>query len=154
MTSSYRDPRVSVPMSYPTEEEIQRKTQAQPSLLDIVGGTALGLGAAALAGVGIARGLRRNAVRPIVTQNLNANAEETVRRAARSTATPPPSRPAPPAGVARQQAAEEFTRQARAERPGALLPFVVIILFLSLSCCHCSPSYIYSALLYISGHAP
>jgi hypothetical protein len=29
----------------------------------------------------------------------------------------PPSRPAPPAGVARQQAAEEFTRQARAERP-------------------------------------
>ena len=30
---------------------------------------------------------------------------------------PPPSRPAPPAGVARQQAAEEFTRQARAERP-------------------------------------
>ena len=120
MTSSYRDPRVSVPMSYPTEEEIQRKTQAQPSLLDIVGGTALGLGAAALAGVGIARGLRRNAVRPIVTQNLNANAEETVRRAARSTATPPPSRPAPPAGVARQQAAEEFTRQARAERPGGI----------------------------------
>jgi hypothetical protein len=42
---------------------------------------------------------------------------ETVRRAARATTTPPPSRPAPPAGVARQQAAEEFTRQARAERP-------------------------------------
>jgi hypothetical protein len=43
--------------------------------------------------------------------------KRTVRRAARATTTPPPSRPAPPAGVARQQAAEEFTRQARAERP-------------------------------------
>jgi hypothetical protein len=49
-----------------------------------------------------------------------ARAEENVRRAARSTATPPPSRPAPPAGVARQQAAEEFTRQARAERPAGI----------------------------------
>jgi hypothetical protein len=53
---------------------------------------------------------------PIGAQNLSAE-EETVRRAARATTTPPPSRPAPPAGVARQQAAEEFTRQARAERP-------------------------------------
>jgi hypothetical protein len=40
-----------------------------------------------------------------------------VRYTARGTTAPPPSRPAPPAGVARQQAAEEFTRQARAERP-------------------------------------
>ena len=120
MTSSYRDPRVSVPMSYPTEEEIQRKAQEQPNLLDIAGRTALGLGVAALAGAGIRGVMRRNAVRPISVEDLGATAgraEENVRRAARSTATPPPSRPAPPAGVGRQQAAEEFTRQARAERP-------------------------------------
>ena len=91
--------------------------QEQPNFLDIAGRTALGLGVAALAGAGIARGLRRNAVKPVTVQDLGANAEETVRRAARATTTPPPSRPAPPAGVARQQAAEEFTRQARAERP-------------------------------------
>ena len=120
MTSSYRDPRVLVPMSYPTEEEIQRKAQEQPNFLDIAGRTALGLGVAALAGAGIRGAMRRNAVRPISVEDLGATgarAEENVRRAARSTATPPPSRPAPPAGVARQQAAEEFTRQARAERP-------------------------------------
>ena len=123
MTSSYRDPRVSVPMSYPTEEEIQRKAQEQPNLLDIAGRTALGLGVAALAGAGIRGVMRRNAVRPISVEDLGATAgraEENVRRAARSTATPPPSRPAPPAGVARQQAAEEFTRQARAERPAGI----------------------------------
>ena len=120
MTSSYRDPRVSVPMSYPTEEEIQRKAQEQPNLLDIAGRTALGLGVAALAGAGIRGVMRRNAVRPISVEDLGATAgrsEENVRRAARSAAPPPPSRPAPPAGVGRQQAAEEFTRQARAERP-------------------------------------
>ena len=123
MTSSYRDPRVSVPMSYPTEEEIQRKAQEQPNLLDIAGRTALGLGVAALAGAGIRGAMRRNAVRPISVEDLGATgarAEENVRRAARSTATPPPSRPAPPAGVGRQQAAEEFTRQARAERPAGI----------------------------------
>jgi hypothetical protein len=128
MTSSYRDPNITAALAYQAEQEQRRKAQEQPSFLDIAGRTALGLGTAALAGVGIARGLRRNddrfdlnkyrqAARPIVTQNLSANAEETVRRAARATTTPPPSRPAPPAGVARQQAAEEFTRQARAERP-------------------------------------
>jgi hypothetical protein len=107
-------------LAYQAEQEKQRKEQEQPSFLDIAGRTALGLGAATLAGVGIARGLRRNAVSPVTVRDLGANAEETVRRAARSSATPPPSRPAPPAGVARQQAAEEFTRQARAERPGGV----------------------------------
>ena len=123
MTSSYRDPRVLVPMSYPTEEEIQRKAQEQPNLLDIAGRTALGLGVAALAGAGIRGVMRRNAVRPISVEDLGATAgraEENVRRAARSAAPPPPSRAAPPAGVGRQQAAEEFTRQARAERPAGI----------------------------------
>jgi hypothetical protein len=67
--------------------------------------------------------MRRNAMRPVSVEDLGATAaraEENVRRAARSTATPPPSRPAPPAGVGRQQAAEEFTRQARAERPAGI----------------------------------
>jgi hypothetical protein len=117
MTSSYRDPNITAALAYQAEQEQRRKAQEQPSFLDIAGRTALGLGAAALAGAGIARGLRRNAVQPVTVQDLGANAEETVRRAARATTTPPPSRPAPPAGVARQQAAEEFTRQARAERP-------------------------------------
>ena len=117
MTSSYRDPNITAALAYQAEQEQRRKAQEQPSFLDIAGRTALGLGAAALAGAGIARGLRRNAVQPVTVQDLGANAEETVRRAARDTTTPPPSRPAPPAGVARQQAAEEFTRQARAERP-------------------------------------
>jgi hypothetical protein len=92
-------------------------------LLDIAGRTALGLGVAALAGAGVRGAMRRNAVRPINVEDLGATAaraEENVRRAARSTATPPPSRPAPPAGVGRQQAAEEFTRQARAERPAGI----------------------------------
>ena len=123
MTSSYRDPNVAAAIAYQAEQEQRRKAQEQPSFLDIAGRTALGLGAAALAGVGIARGLRRNAVRPVTVEDLGATAaraEENVRRAARSTTTPPPSRPAPPAGVARQQAAEEFTRQARAERPGGI----------------------------------
>jgi hypothetical protein len=120
MTSSYRDPNITAALAYQAEQEQRRKAQEQPSFLDIAGRTALGLGAAALAGVGIARGLRRNAVRPVTVEDLSATAaraEENVRRAARSTTTPPPSRPAPPAGVARQQSAEEFTRQARAERP-------------------------------------
>ena len=117
MTSSYRDPNVAAALAYQAEQEQRRKAQEQPSLLDIAGRTALGLGAAALAGVGIRGVMRRNAVSPVVTQNLSINAEEAVRRAARTTTAPPPSRPAPPAGVARQQAAEEFTRQARAERP-------------------------------------
>ena len=117
MTSSYRDPNVAAALAYQAEQEQRRKAQEQPNFLDIAGRTALGLGVAALAGAGIARGLRRNAVKPVTVQDLGANAEETVRRAARATTTPPPSRPAPPAGVARQQAAEEFTRQARAERP-------------------------------------
>jgi hypothetical protein len=123
MTSSYRDPNVAAAIAYQAEQEQRRKAEEQPSFLDIAGRTALGLGAAALAGVGIARGLRRNAVRPVTVEDLGATAaraEENVRRAARSTTTPPPSRPAPPAGVARQQAAEEFTRQARAERPGGI----------------------------------
>jgi hypothetical protein len=120
MTSSYRDPNITAALAYQAEQEQRRKAQEQPSFLDIAGRTALGLGAAGLAGVGIARGLRRNAVRPVTVEDLSATAaraEENVRRAARSTTTPPPSRPAPPAGVARQQSAEEFTRQARAERP-------------------------------------
>jgi hypothetical protein len=117
MTSSYRDPNITAALAYQAEQEQRRKAQEQPSFLDIAGRTALGLGVAALAGAGIARGLRRNAVKPVTVQDLGANAEEAVRRAARATTTPPPSRPAPPAGVARQQAAEEFTRQARAERP-------------------------------------
>jgi hypothetical protein len=117
MTSSYRDPNITAALAYQAEQEQRRKAQEQPNFLDITGRTALGLGVAALAGAGIARGLRRNAVKPVTVQDLGANAEETVRRAARATTTPPPSRPAPPAGVARQQAAEEFTRQARAERP-------------------------------------
>jgi hypothetical protein len=120
MTSSYRDPNVTAALAYQAEQEQRRKAQEQPSFLDIAGRTALGLGAAALAGAGIARGLRRNAVRPVTVEDLGATAaraEESVRRAARGTTAPPPSRPAPPAGVARQQAAEEFTRQARAERP-------------------------------------
>jgi hypothetical protein len=120
MTSSYRDPNVAAAIAYQAEQEQRRKAQEQPNLLDIAGRTALGLGAAALAGAGIRGLMRRNAVRPINVEDLGATAaraEENVRRAARSTATPPPSRPAPPAGVARQQAAEEFTRQARAERP-------------------------------------
>ena len=106
MTSSYRDPNITAALAYQAEQEQRRKAQEQPSFLDIAGRTALGLGAAALAGAGIARGLRRNAVQPVTVQDLGANAEETVRRAARDTTTPPPSRPAPPAGVARQQAAE------------------------------------------------
>lgn len=120
MTSSYRDPNVTAALAYQAEQEQKRKTQEQPSLLDIAGRTALGLGAAALAGSGIRGLMRRNAVRPISVEDLGATAaraEESVRRAARGTTAPPPSRPAPPAGVARQQAAEEFTRQARAERP-------------------------------------
>jgi hypothetical protein len=123
MTSSYRDPNVAAALAYQAEQEQRRKAQEQPSFLDIAGRTALGLGAAALAGAGIRGVMRRNAVRPINVEDLGATAvraEENVRRAARSTATPPPSRPAPPAGVARQQAAEEFTRQARAERPGGI----------------------------------
>jgi hypothetical protein len=120
MTSSYRDPNITAALAYQAEQEQRRKAQEQPSFLDIAGRTALGLGVAALAGAGIARGLRRNAVKPVTVQDLGANAEETVRRAARATTTPPPSRPAPPAGVARQQAAEEFTRQARAERPAGI----------------------------------
>jgi hypothetical protein len=120
MTSSYRDPNVTAALAYQAEQEQRRKAQEQPSFIDVTGRTALGLGVAALAGAGIARGLRRNAVRPISVEDLGATAaraEENVRRAARGTTAPPPSRPAPPAGVARQQAAEEFTRQARAERP-------------------------------------
>jgi hypothetical protein len=120
MTSSYRDPNITAALAYQAEQEQRRKAQEQPNFLDIAGRTALGLGVAALAGAGIARGLRRNAVKPVTVQDLGANAEETVRRAARATTTPPPSRPAPPAGVARQQAAEEFTRQARAERPAGI----------------------------------
>jgi hypothetical protein len=120
MTSSYRDPNVTAALAYQAEQEQRRKAQEQPSFIDVAGRTALGLGVAALAGAGIARGLRRNAVRPVTVEDLGATAaraDESVRRAARATTTPPPSRPAPPAGVARQQAAEEFTRQARAERP-------------------------------------
>ena len=123
MTSSYRDPNVTAALAYQAEQEQRRKTQEQPSLLDIAGRTALGLGAAALAGSGIRGLMRRNAVRPVSVEDLGATAaraEESVRRAARGTTTPPPSRPAPPAGVARQQAAEEFTRQARAERPAGI----------------------------------
>ena len=120
MTSSYRDPNVTAALAYQAEQEQRRKAQEQPSFIDVAGRTALGLGVAALAGAGIARGLRRNAMRPVSVEDLGATAaraEENVRRAARGTTAPPPSRPAPPAGVARQQAAEEFTRQARAERP-------------------------------------
>jgi hypothetical protein len=123
MTSSYRDPNVTAALAYQAEQEQRRKAQEQPSLLDIAGRTALGLGVAALAGAGIRGAMRRNAMRPVSVEDLGATAaraEENVRRAARSTATPPPSRPAPPAGVARQQAAEEFTRQARAERPAGI----------------------------------
>jgi hypothetical protein len=123
MTSSYRDPNITAALAYQAEQEQKRKAQEQPSFLDIAGRTALGLGVAALAGAGIARGLRRNAVRPVTVEDLGA-AEKGVRTSARyttrATATPPPSRPAPPAGVARQQAAEEFTRQARAERPAGI----------------------------------
>jgi hypothetical protein len=123
MTSSYRDPNITAALAYQAEQEQRRKAQEQPSFLDIAGRTALGLGAAALAGAGIARGLRRNAVRPVTVEDLGA-AEKGVRTSARyttrATATPPPSRPAPPAGVARQQAAEEFTRLARAERPAGV----------------------------------
>ena len=123
MTSSYRDPNVTAALAYQAEQEQRRKAQEQPSFIDVAGRAALGLGVAALAGAGIARGLRRNAVRPISVEDLGA-AEKGVRTSARyttrATATPPPSRPAPPAGVARQQAAEEFTRQARAERPGGI----------------------------------
>lgn len=120
MTSSYRDPNVTAALAYQAEQEQRRKAQEQPSFIDVAGRTALGLGVAALAGAGIARGLRRNAMRPVTVEDLGATAaraEENVRRAARTTTAPPPSRPAPPAGAARQQAAEEFTRQARAERP-------------------------------------
>jgi hypothetical protein len=120
MTSSYRDPNVAAALAYQAEQEQKRKAQEQPNLLDIAGRTALGLGVAALAGAGVRGVMRRNAMRPVSVEDLGATAaraEENVRRAARSTATPPPSRPAPPAGVGRQQAAEEFTRQARAERP-------------------------------------
>jgi hypothetical protein len=120
MTSSYRDPNITAALAYQAEQEQRRKAQEQPSFLDIAGRAALGLGVAALTGAGIARGLRRNAVRPISVQRFRCRrkAERTsARRTARATTAPPPSRPAPPAGVARQQAAEEFTRQARAERP-------------------------------------
>ena len=109
MTSSYRDPNVTAALAYQAEQEQRRKAQEQPSFIDVAGRTALGLGVAALAGAGIARGLRRNAVRPISVEDLGA-AEKGVRTSARYTArgttAPPPSRPAPPAGVARQQAAE------------------------------------------------
>lgn len=123
MTSSYRDPNVTAALAYQAEQEQRRKAQEQPSFIDVAGRAALGLGVAALAGAGIARGLRRNAMKPISVEDLGATAaraEENVRRAARGTTTPPPSRPAPPAGVAKQQAAEEFTRQARAERPAGV----------------------------------
>jgi hypothetical protein len=123
MTSSYRDPNVTAALAYQAEQEQRRKAQEQPNLLDIAGRTALGLGVAALAGAGIRGVMRRNAMRPVSVEDLGATAaraEENVRRAARTTTTPPPSRPAPPAGVGRQQAAEEFTRQARAERPAGI----------------------------------
>jgi hypothetical protein len=123
MTSSYRDPNVAAALAYQAEQEQRLKAQEQPSFIDVAGRAALGLGVAALTGAGIARGLRRNAVRPISVEDLGA-AEKGVRTSARYTArgttAPPPSRPAPPAGVARQQAAEEFTRQARAERPAGI----------------------------------
>jgi hypothetical protein len=123
MTSSYRDPNITAALAYQAEQEQRRKAQEQPSFIDVAGRAALGLGVAALAGAGIARGLRRNAVRPISVEDLGA-AEKGVRTSARyttrATATPPPSRPAPPAGVAKQQAAEEFTRLARAERPAGV----------------------------------
>jgi len=120
MTSSYRDPNVTAALAYQTEQEQRRKAQEQPNFLDIAGRTALGLGVAALAGAGVMGAMRRNAVRPINVEDLGAT-EENVRRAARNTPPPPPpSRPAPPAGVGRQQAAEEFTRQARAERPAGI----------------------------------
>jgi hypothetical protein len=123
MTSSYRDPNVAAAIAYQAEQEQRLKAQEQPSFIDVAGRAALGLGVAALTGAGIARGLRRNAVRPISVEDLGA-AEKGVRTSARYTArgttAPPPSRPAPPAGVARQQAAEEFTRQARAERPAGI----------------------------------
>jgi TnpA family transposase len=72
MTSSYRDPNITAALAYQAEQEQRRKAQEQPSFLDIAGRTALGLGVAALAGAGIARGLRRNAVRPITVQDLGA----------------------------------------------------------------------------------
>ena len=123
MTSSYRDPNVTAALAYQAEQEQRRKAQEQPSFIDVAGRAALGLGVAALAGAGIRGVMRRNAIRPVSVEDLGATAaraEESVRRAARGTTTPPPSRPAPPAGVARQQAAEEFTRQARAERPAGI----------------------------------
>ena len=123
MTSSYRDPNVTAALAYQAEQEQRRKAQEQPGFIDVAGRAALGLGVAALAGAGIRGVMRRNAIRPVSVEDLGATAaraEESVRRAARGTTTPPPSRPAPPAGVARQQAAEEFTRQARAERPAGI----------------------------------
>jgi TnpA family transposase len=76
MTSSYRDPNITAALAYQAEQEQRRKAQEQPSFLDIAGRTALGLGAAALAGVGIARGLRRNAVKPVSVEDLSATAEK------------------------------------------------------------------------------
>jgi hypothetical protein len=65
MTSSYRDPNITAALAYQAEQEQRRKAQEQPSFIDVAGRTALGLGAAALAGAGIARGLRRNAMKLI-----------------------------------------------------------------------------------------
>jgi TnpA family transposase len=70
MTSSYRDPNITAALAYQAEQEQRRKAQEQPNFLDIAGRAALGLGVAALAGAGIARGLRRNAVRPVTVQRI------------------------------------------------------------------------------------
>lgn len=89
----------------------------QPNLIDVLGKIALGAGVAAATGFGINRLRGRRPVQQVTIEDLGntaAAAEETVRRAA---AAPPPSRPAPGPTAARQAAAEEITRQARAERP-------------------------------------
>ena len=113
MTSSYQDPNIYAALAAQKAYEEKK----EPTALDLIGGLALGAGIGALAGRGIIRGLRRNAVKPVTVQDLGSvasQAEDTVRAAA---SAPRPSRPSPGPTATRQQQAEEVIRQARPERP-------------------------------------
>ena len=113
MTSSYQDPNIYAALAAQKAYEEKK----EPTALDLIGGLALGAGIGALAGRGIIKGLRRNAVKPVTVQDLGSvasQAEDTVRAAA---SAPRPSRPSPGPTVTRQQQAEEIIRQARSERP-------------------------------------
>jgi hypothetical protein len=112
MTSSYQDPNIYAALAAQKAYEEKK----EPTALDLIGGLALGAGIGALAGRGIIKGLRRNAVKPVTVQDLGSvasQAEDTVRAAA---SAPRPSRPSPGPTVTRQQQAEEIAQQERQQK--------------------------------------